>query len=130
MEPWGTPARTGYFFEEFPSSSTRSRLLMSKNKIRPNTSPKILWNLNLWRRPAKLNSVESAWYIRCYSSGSPRPIKSPSNNSIRYLLLTSYLLTIYIYYANTKYGFPKFCIRPSFLILIFAIYFCGTTNES
>ena len=52
MEPWGIPALTGYSWEHFPSRSTRSCLLLKKEKIRPNISPEISWDLSLWRRPA------------------------------------------------------------------------------
>ena len=36
MEPWGTPALTGYSWEDFPSRTTRRRLLLRKEEIRPN----------------------------------------------------------------------------------------------
>ena len=36
MEPWGTPALTVYSCEDFPSRTTRSRLLMRKDEVRPN----------------------------------------------------------------------------------------------
>ena len=52
MEPWGTPALTGYSCEDFPSRTTRSCLLLRKEEIRPNIWPEIPWNLSLWRRPA------------------------------------------------------------------------------
>ena len=35
MNPWGTPALTGYSCEDFPSRTTRRRLLLRKEKIRP-----------------------------------------------------------------------------------------------
>ena len=38
MEPWGTPVLT---CEDVPSRTTRSRLLLRKEEIRPNTSPEI-----------------------------------------------------------------------------------------
>ena len=41
MEPWGTPALTGYFCEEFLSRLTQSGLLVRKEEIRPNFWPKI-----------------------------------------------------------------------------------------
>ena len=37
MEPRGTRALTGYSCEDFPSRTTRSRLLLRKEEIRPNT---------------------------------------------------------------------------------------------
>ena len=36
MEPWETPALTGYSCEDFPSRTTRSCLLLRKEEIRPN----------------------------------------------------------------------------------------------
>ena len=41
MEPWGTPALTGYSCEDFPSRATQSRLLLRKEEIRPNNWPEI-----------------------------------------------------------------------------------------
>ena len=41
MEPWGTPALTGYSCEDFPSRTTWSRLLLRKEEIRPNIWPEI-----------------------------------------------------------------------------------------
>ena len=63
MDPWGTPALTGYFCEDFPSRTTRSHLLLRKEEIRPDIWPEILQDLSLWRRPAcpTLSKV----YIKC-----------------------------------------------------------------
>ena len=36
IEPRGTPALTGYFYDDFPSRTTRSRLLLRKEETRPN----------------------------------------------------------------------------------------------
>ena len=36
MDPCATPALTGYFCEDLPSRTTRSRLLLRKEEIRPN----------------------------------------------------------------------------------------------
>ena len=33
MEPWGTPALTGYSCEDFPSRTTQSHLLLRKKQI-------------------------------------------------------------------------------------------------
>ena len=41
MEPWGTPALTEYSYEDFPSRTTQSRLLLRKEEIRPNIWPEI-----------------------------------------------------------------------------------------
>ena len=42
MDPWETPASTGYSCEDFPSKTTQSCLLLRKAKTRPNIWPKIL----------------------------------------------------------------------------------------
>ena len=39
MEPWDTPALTGYSHEDFPSTTTQRRLLLRKEEIRPNICP-------------------------------------------------------------------------------------------
>ena len=52
MEPWGTPALTGYSCKDFPSRTTQSCLLLRKEEIRPNIWPDILQVLSLWNRPA------------------------------------------------------------------------------
>ena len=36
IEPRGTPALTGYSYEDLPSRTTPSRLLLRKEEIRPN----------------------------------------------------------------------------------------------
>ena len=41
MEPWGTPALTKYSYEDFPSGTTPSHLLLRKEEIRPNIWPEI-----------------------------------------------------------------------------------------
>ena len=52
MEPWRTPALTGYSCKDFPSRTTSRHLLMRKDEIRPNIWPDIPEDLSLWRRPA------------------------------------------------------------------------------
>ena len=52
IEPWGTPALTGYSFEYFPSKTTQSHLLLRKDKIMPNIWPEIPSELSFWRRQA------------------------------------------------------------------------------
>ena len=39
MESWGIPALTGYSYDDFPSRTTWSRLLLRKKEIRPNIWP-------------------------------------------------------------------------------------------
>ena len=41
MEPWETPALTGYSWEDFPSRTTRSHLLLTGEETRPNAGPEI-----------------------------------------------------------------------------------------
>ena len=81
-EPWGTAALTGYSCEDFPSGTTRSRLLLRKEEIKLNIWPEIPC-LEFVKNSSIPNRVESLAYSKCYSSSSPRPVKSPSN-SIRY----------------------------------------------
>ena len=52
MGAWRTPELTGYSCEDFPSRTTRSRLLLRKEELRPNIWLEIPWDLSLWRRPA------------------------------------------------------------------------------
>ena len=49
MESWGTPTLTGYSFEDFPSRTTWSCLLLRKEKS-PNIWHKIPYDLSLWKR--------------------------------------------------------------------------------
>ena len=39
MEPWGTPALTGYSYQDLPSRTIWSHLLLRKEEIRPNIWP-------------------------------------------------------------------------------------------
>ena len=82
MEFWGTLALTEY-----------SVRLCIQNHSKPSITKKIgnkvkylKWNsirLKFMKKFSMLNSVKSLEYIRCYSTSSPRPVKS-SSNSIRY----------------------------------------------
>ena len=83
MDPWGTPTFTGYSYEDFPSRTTQSRLLLRKEEIRPNIWPQIPSDLSFVKKTSTSNSVKTLGYIKCYSSISPSLVKSPSN-SIRY----------------------------------------------
>ena len=82
MEPWGMPTLTRYSCEDFPSRTTGSHLLLRKDEIRPNVWPEILW-LKFVKKTSMQNPVASLGYMKCCSSSSPRPVKSPSN-SIRH----------------------------------------------
>ena len=50
---------------------------------RPNIWPEIPFDLKFMKKTSMPKPVKSLGYIKCYSCGSPRPVKSPSN-SIRY----------------------------------------------
>ena len=74
MDPWGTPALTGYSFKNFPSRTiTDKRRNKTKYLTWNSIRPKFVKKTNM------SNSVKSLGYIKCYSSSSLRPVKSPSN---------------------------------------------------
>ena len=52
MEPWGTPVLTGYFCEHFPYENTQNHKILIKDKMRPNMSSEIPWDLSSWRKLA------------------------------------------------------------------------------
>ena len=65
MKLWRTPALTGYSCEDFPSRTTRSRLLLKTEEIRPIISSEIPYNLSLWIRttcqtPSKALGISTA----------------------------------------------------------------------
>ena len=83
MDPWGTPALTGYSCEDFSSRTTWSLLLLKKRR---NKAKYLTWNSvrpKFVKKTSLLNSVENLGYMKCDSLSSPRPVKSPSN-SIRH----------------------------------------------
>ena len=75
-KPWGTPAVTGYSWEQFPPSILCSHLLLRKDEIRHNTQSEILQDLEFVKKTSMPNPAENPWYIKCYGLSSPRPIKS------------------------------------------------------
>ena len=77
MDHWGTSASTGYSCEDFPSRTTWSCLLLTKDKKGQ------IFDLKFYKKTSMPNHVKSLDYIKCCSSNSPWPVKSPSN-SIRY----------------------------------------------
>ena len=84
MEPRGTPALTGYSFEDFLSRTYWSRLLWPN--IWPDKARYLNWSsirLKFVKKTSMSNPVKSLGYIKCYSLSSPRPVKSHSN-SIKY----------------------------------------------
>ena len=84
IEPWGTSALTGYLCEDFPSKTTWSRL----HKKRRNKARYPTWNSirpKFVKKTSIINPFKSLYqvlygYIKCSSSSSPRPVKSPSNS--------------------------------------------------
>ena len=65
-----TPALTGYSCEDFPSRTTRNRLLLRKY---------LTWNcirLTSVIKSIMPNPVEILRYIKCYSSGNVRIVKT------------------------------------------------------
>ena len=82
MKPWGTPALTGYSCKDFPSRTTRSRLLLRKEEIRPISALKF-HKTKFMKKTSMPNPVKSIGYVKCHSSSILRLVKSPSN-SIRY----------------------------------------------
>ena len=78
MNPWGTPALTGYSCEVFHPEPPK--------EIRRNKAKYLSWNSVKFKFAKKTrmpNSAESLGYIKCYRLSSPRLVKSPSN-SIRH----------------------------------------------
>ena len=41
MEHWGAPVLTGYSCKDLPPITTQSNLLLTNDKIRPNTQPEL-----------------------------------------------------------------------------------------
>ena len=82
MELWGTPALTRYSYEDVPSITPWSHLLLRKEEVRPNIWPEIPEELGLWRRPA-WKTLSTLWYIKHYGTSSPISVKSPSNSVIK-----------------------------------------------
>ena len=80
MDPSGTLALTGYSCKDFRYRTTRSCLLLRKEEIRPNIRPE---RLKFVKKTSMPNSAKSLENIKCYSSSSSRPVKSPSNSIIR-----------------------------------------------
>ena len=79
-----TPALTGYPCEDFPSRTTRNRLLYTEK--RTNEAKYLTWNsirLKSVKKTSMPNAVKSLGYIKCHCWSSPKFVKSPTN-SIRY----------------------------------------------
>ena len=80
MDQSGTPALTGYSCEDFPYRTTWSCLLLWKEEIKPTIRQERLMFVKKTSIP---NFVESLENIKCYSSSSSRPVKTPSNSISR-----------------------------------------------
>ena len=78
IEPWRNPTLTGYSCEDFPSKTTRGSLLLRKEERRRNIWPEII-RFKLVKKTSTRNPFKGLGYIKCYSSSSQRPVKSPSN---------------------------------------------------
>ena len=75
MEPWGTPALTGYSCNNFKSRTTQSHLLLRKKW--PNIWPETPQEFSLWRRPACQTLLKDLEYnsSSLNNSVSPRLVK-------------------------------------------------------
>ena len=63
MEPWVTPALTGYLCEGLPSRTSESHLLLRKDERRPNNWPEIpqdLCEIATWQTLLKALNISSA----------------------------------------------------------------------
>ena len=151
MNPWQTPALTGYSFGAFLSWTTWRCLLLRKEERRPN-----IWHEIPWLKLVKTNMpnpIKILGYIKCYSLSSHRPVKSPSN-SIRYncqkicswlrrpktileitkkatLLLMVNNPIIYLSFSKTLLTTEKKLTEQQFLAYLSPIFLnTGTTNET
>ena len=76
MDPWGTPALTGYSWANFPLRTNQTHILLRNEETRPN-----IWlGLKFVTITSMPNSVKSIGYIKWYTSSSPRSVISPSNS--------------------------------------------------
>ena len=79
MEPWGTPASLVKTSLPEPLEAVYYWGKKKKGQISDLNSIR----LSFVKKTSMPNPVKSLRYIKCYSSSTPRPVKSPSN-SIRY----------------------------------------------
>ena len=68
MEPWGTSTLAGCSCEDFPIRTMWSRLLMRKDKIRPNIPTWKSIRREFVRKTSVLNLPERVGYMKCYRS--------------------------------------------------------------
>ena len=92
MEPWETLALTGYSSEDFPSRTTRSRLLLTKEEIGPNDWPEILRSF--------LRSI-----LRSFSNIAEitRQDEDLSNSKIQSNVLLTHFWRIFPFYTPWKH---------------------------
>ena len=72
----------GYSYEDFPSRTPESRLLLRKKER--NKAKYLTLNstrLKFAKKTSMLISVKSLEYIMCYGTSSPRPVKSSTNST-------------------------------------------------
>ena len=68
METWGTPALTGYSYDNFQSRTSQSCLLLRKEEVWPNIWPEIPQRFSLQRRPT-CQTLSKALDISTASAG-------------------------------------------------------------
>ena len=92
IESWGTSALTGYSSEDFPSRTTRSRLLLTKEEIGPNDWPEILRSF--------LRSI-----LRSFSNIAEitRQDEDLSNSKIQSNVLLTHFWRIFPFYTPWKH---------------------------
>ena len=99
MDSWRTLTLTVYSCEDFQSRTTWSCLLQRKEEMRWNIWSKIPLDLiKFVKKTSMSNSVKSLGYIKCYSTSSPRPVKS-HGNSIRHNCQKIYYFVYFTSYS-------------------------------
>ena len=77
------PALTRNSFEDFPSRTTWSCLLLRKTKWGQISDRKFHKTFKFVKKTSAPNPVKNHGYIKCYRASCPQPIKRP-RNSTRY----------------------------------------------
>ena len=78
MEPSGTPALTAYSYEDLPSRTTWSQLLLKKEEIRLNIWPEIPQELSLWKRPVCQTLSKALDILSATARVAPDVLKVPA----------------------------------------------------
>ena len=76
MKPWGTSALTEYSCQDFPWRTTRSHLLLKKKRNKAKYLTRNFVRRKFVKKTSMPNPVKSLGYIKCYSSSSPRLLKT------------------------------------------------------